>query len=182
MNSDLEDPNEADDWKSTNSHKGELVIAYNTKAGNNTLCPRVFYILYIKPNDNSNGHLIYKLSTDQILVTMEYQSIPVPEDLTETINKKCSSGNNIQINHFDSDRPVIQNFHSDNNNDDSLTPNNDKDHFDNGNRGKLDSSQQLSDLNSKKVFDHEVQDILTEESSTFSDFKSLSCCELSNSP
>ena len=32
LNSDLEDPNEADDWKSTNSHKGELVIAYNTNA------------------------------------------------------------------------------------------------------------------------------------------------------
>ena len=59
MSSDLEDSNEADDWKSTNSNKGELVIAYNNKAGNNTLHPRVFDALYIKPNDEGNGHLIY---------------------------------------------------------------------------------------------------------------------------
>ena len=31
LSSDLEDPNEANDWKSSNSHKGELVIAYDTK-------------------------------------------------------------------------------------------------------------------------------------------------------
>ena len=47
MSSDLEDPNEADDWKSTNSHKGKLVIAYNTKDGNSTLHPRVFYALLL---------------------------------------------------------------------------------------------------------------------------------------
>ena len=41
LSSDLEDPNTADDWKSTNSYKGELVIAYNTKAGNNTLHPSI---------------------------------------------------------------------------------------------------------------------------------------------
>ena len=34
------------DWNSTNSHKGELVIAYNNKAGNKTLHPREVYALY----------------------------------------------------------------------------------------------------------------------------------------
>ena len=72
MSSDLEDPNEADDWKSTNSHKGELVIAYDNKSGNNTLHLKVFYALYIEPNGNGSGHLIYKLSMDQILVIMKY--------------------------------------------------------------------------------------------------------------
>ena len=62
LSSDLEYLNEANDWKSTNSHKIELVIAYDTKAGNNTLRPRLFYTLYIKPNDDSNS--LYKLSTD----------------------------------------------------------------------------------------------------------------------
>ena len=47
LSSDLEDSNKTDDWKSTNSHKGELVIAYDTNAGNNTLRPRTFYALYI---------------------------------------------------------------------------------------------------------------------------------------
>ena len=64
LNSDLEDPNEADDWKNTKSHKNKLVIAYNTKTGNNTLHPMIFYVLYIEPNDDCNGYLIYKLSSD----------------------------------------------------------------------------------------------------------------------
>ena len=102
LSSNLEDPNEADDWKSTNNQKGELVIAYNTKAGNNTLRPRVFYTLYIKPNDDGNGHLIYKLSKDQILVTTKYPLVPVPGDLIKMMNRQDSPDNKIQINHFDS--------------------------------------------------------------------------------
>ena len=72
LSSDLEDQNEAIDWNSTNSHKSELVIAYDNNIGNKKLRPRVFYALYIKPSDNGNGYLIYRLSTDQILVTNEY--------------------------------------------------------------------------------------------------------------
>ena len=51
---DLEESYRTNDWKSTNSHKGELVIAYNNKVGNKTLRPRVFYALYNKPNDIGN--------------------------------------------------------------------------------------------------------------------------------
>ena len=79
MSSDLEDPYEANEWKSANSHKSELVIAYDTNAVNNSLHPRIFYTLYIGSNDDGDGHLIYKISTDKILVTMKYQSVPVPE-------------------------------------------------------------------------------------------------------
>ena len=78
LSSNLENLNEADGQKNTNSHKGELVIAYNTNAGNNVLRPRKFYLLYIGPTNDGNGHLIYKLSMNQILVTMKYQSEPVP--------------------------------------------------------------------------------------------------------
>ena len=60
----LEELNKANDWKNTNSHEGELLIDSNSNAGNNALHPRIFYVLYIGSNDNSNGHLIYKLSTD----------------------------------------------------------------------------------------------------------------------
>ena len=72
LNYDLEDPYRTNDWKSTNSHKGELVIAYDNKIGNKILCPRVLYALYIRLSDNGNGHLIYRLPTDQIFVTKEY--------------------------------------------------------------------------------------------------------------
>ena len=67
-----------------------------------TLQPRVFYALYVRPNDDGNGHLIYRLSTDQILVTKEYQSVPVPENLIKAISETYSSDNKIQVNHFDS--------------------------------------------------------------------------------
>ena len=69
---DLEDQNEAVDWNNTNSHRGEPVIAYDNKVGARTLHPRVFFVLYVRPNNDGIGHLIYRLSTDQILVTKEY--------------------------------------------------------------------------------------------------------------
>ena len=121
-------------------------------------------MLYIGPNDNSNVHLIFELSTDQILVTMKYQSVTVPEDLTETMNKTDSSDNKIQIDHFDSNQSVVLDDHSNNNDDDSQTPSNDKDNSEDGSHGELDSSQQLKDLKSNKIVNHEDQVILTKKS------------------
>ena len=95
MSSNLENPNGTNDRNNTNSHKGELVIAYNANTINSTLCPRLLYALYTGPNNGGNSHLIYKLYTDQILVTMKYQSVPVPEDLSEAMNKTDSSDNKI---------------------------------------------------------------------------------------
>ena len=99
----LEDPNETNDWKTTDNYQGELFMDYDTNTGNNTLRPRTFYVLYIGPNDNSIGHLIFKLSTKQISITINYQSVPVPDDLIEAINKIDSINNKIQIDHFGSD-------------------------------------------------------------------------------
>ena len=109
------DQNEAVDWNNTNSHKGELVIAYDNKVGNRTLCQRVFYALYLRPNDDGNGHLIYRLSTDHILVTKEYQSVPVSEDLIEATSKTESYGNKNQTNRFDTNHSIIQDDHFYNN-------------------------------------------------------------------
>ena len=121
MNYDLEELYRTNDWKNANTHKGELVFAYNTKVGSKTLHPRVFYALYIKPNDIGNGHLIYRLSTDQILVTKEYQLVPVPEDLIKAINKTDSSNNKIQVDHLNSEDSIVQDDHSNNNKDDNQT-------------------------------------------------------------
>ena len=89
LNSDLEDL----DWNSTDSHEGEPVIVYDNKVGNKTLRTRTFYALYVRPNDNGNGHLIYRISTDQIIVTKDYQTVPVPKDLVEAIYKIIPIGN-----------------------------------------------------------------------------------------
>ena len=93
LSSDLEDL----DWNSTNSHKGELVIVYDNKVGNKTLRPREFYALSVRPNENGNGHLIYRLSTNQIVITKDYQTVPVPEDLDDVINKTDSYDNKSQV-------------------------------------------------------------------------------------
>ena len=141
MRSDLEDLNEADDWKSTNIHKGELVIAYNNNAGNNSLRPRIFYVLYVGLNDDGNIHLIYKLSMDQILFITKYQSVPVLEDPIDMMNKTDSSDNKIQINHFDNNQSIIRDDYSNKNNNDSQTPSNNKDNSEDGGYGELNSSQ-----------------------------------------
>ena len=69
------------DWDITNNHKGELIIAYDNKIGNKILCPRTFYALYIELNQESNGNIVYSLDENQIVVTKNYQTAPVPEDL-----------------------------------------------------------------------------------------------------
>ena len=107
LNYNLEDLYRTDDWKSTNSYKGKSVITYDNKVGNKTLHPRVFYALYIKPNGIGNGHLIYRSFMDQILVTKEYQSIYVPEDLIEAISKTNSSDNKIEAIHFNNDQAIV---------------------------------------------------------------------------
>ena len=91
-------------------------MAYNINAGNNTLCPRTYYVLNIGPNDSHSGHLISKISTKLILVTMKkHQPIHVPEDLIKDTNVKDLFNNKIQAYHFVSDYFIAQDDHYDNN-------------------------------------------------------------------
>ena len=77
LSSDLEDLY----WNSTKSHEGELSITYDNKVGNKTLFTRTFYTLYVKPNQEGNSHLTYRLDKDQIVFTENYQKVHVPEDI-----------------------------------------------------------------------------------------------------
>ena len=164
-NFDLEDQNEAVDWNSTNSHKSELVIAYDNKVGNRPLRPKLFSALYIRPKDDGNSHLIYKLSTDQILVTKEYQSVPVPADLIEGISETGSSDTKVQVNHVDSDHSIVQDDHSNNNDDDGHIHSNNKDDSEDESYDELDGSQQLNNMESNKIVEQENHNLLTVESS-----------------
>ena len=65
-------------------------------------------MLYIGKNDNGNSHLIFKLSTKQILITMKYQPIHVPEDLFELINGTDLFNNKIQVDYFGSDHFIFK--------------------------------------------------------------------------
>ena len=153
MNYDLEDPYRTNDWKNTNSHKGELVITYNTKFGNKTLHPRVFYALYIKPNDISNGHLIYRISTDQILVRKEYQSVPVSDDLIEAINKTNLYDNKIQVTHFKDNRSIAQDNNYSNHNEEGQTHLNHTNTSEDKSHDKLNCPPQLNNMELNKIVD-----------------------------
>ena len=48
----------------------------------------LFYALYVKPNDNGIGHLIYRISMKQILSTMKYKPVSAPENQFKSINEK----------------------------------------------------------------------------------------------
>ena len=48
---------------------GELVVAYNVTASNKIVHPRAFFSLYIGPNDSGSGHIVFKLSTKQLVTT-----------------------------------------------------------------------------------------------------------------
>ena len=89
-------------------------MAYNTNTGTDILCPITFYVLHIGPNDNGIGHLIFKLSTRQIVITMKYQPVPVSENLIKAINETDPFTNKIQIDHFGSYYFTAQDNHSNN--------------------------------------------------------------------
>ena len=73
-------------------------MAYNTNAESSTLYPKTFGALYTGLNDNGIGHLIFKLSMKQLLTTIKYQIVPVPENLFKTINEKDTFATKIQTN------------------------------------------------------------------------------------
>ena len=116
-------------------------MAYNTNAGNNTLYWRTFCALYIGLNNNGIGHLIFKLSTKEILTTMEYQPVPVHENIFETISETDSFTNKIQIDHANSNHFTVQNYHFNNTKDDDESQSNDVDNSENKSYDELDSSQ-----------------------------------------
>ena len=86
---------------------------------------------------------------------MQYQSVHIPEDLINTMNKTDSFNNKIQIDHFDSDQSIVRDDYSNNNDNDSQTPNNGRNNSKDWSHGELNSSQQLKDLKLNKVVDQE---------------------------
>ena len=71
------------------------------------------YALCVKPNEEGNGYLIYRLSTDQIVVTKGYQTIPIPEDIVDTRCKSDPCENKSKVDHVDK---IISTVHNDQSN------------------------------------------------------------------
>ena len=118
----------------------------------------------INSNDDNNDHVIYDISRDKIVVTTNYQSVPVPTDLFEPTNRTESSNNKIQVDYFDVKHPIIRMEDYNNNEYKSRTPNSNKDDSEDGDTDELGNTQHLNDLMSDKIVDHEDQVMVTEES------------------
>ena len=54
------------DWDITDNYKGELIITYINKMGNKILCPRKFYTLYVKSNQEGNSNIVYSIDENHI--------------------------------------------------------------------------------------------------------------------
>ena len=48
-------------------HFGDIVMAYNTKASNDTGTQRAVYSLYIRPNGAGTAHYVYNMTTKQVI-------------------------------------------------------------------------------------------------------------------
>ena len=160
LNYNLEESYRTNEWKSTNSHNGELVIAYDNKVGNKALHPRVFHALYIKPNDIGEGHLIYRLSTDQVLITKDYPPVHVSDNLIEAMNKTNSYDNKIQVIHLKNDHSTVQDDHFNNHNEEYHTPINNTNDYEDENQDESDRPLQLNSMKSNKTVDQEYKILL----------------------
>mgnify|MGYP005669607397 CR=1 FL=1 len=83
-------------------------MVYNVTANNKSLHPRIFYALYIGPNDSSTGHLVFKLSMKQLITTPKCKPVPMPEDIIQAVNEMGTITNKIHLDHFDSDQHIVQ--------------------------------------------------------------------------
>ena len=99
--------NEANSWTTTDKHEAELEMVYNKNASNKTLHPRIFYTLYIGPNDSGTSHLVFKLSTKHPFTTPKYKPVPISEDIIQAVNEMGTITNKIQLDHFDCDQHTV---------------------------------------------------------------------------
>ena len=123
----------------------------------------MFYALYIKPNGDNNGQLIYDLSRDKIIVTTNYQSVPVPSDLFGPTKRTESSNNKIQVDHLYIKQSIVQMDYPNNKECKSRTLNKNKDDSKDGDTDELGNSQHRDDFILDKIVYHEDQIILAKE-------------------
>ena len=65
----------------------ELAMTYNLTASNKTTYSRAFFALYMGPNDSGSGHIVFKLSTKQLVTTPKCKLKPMAEDIAVVVNE-----------------------------------------------------------------------------------------------
>ena len=66
---------------------GELVMAYELKSSNDTAVPRAFYALYLYPNENDSGHVVFNLKTKTTKSTQKCVPQAMTQDIINLVNK-----------------------------------------------------------------------------------------------
>ena len=85
--------------------------------------------MYVKPNENGNSYLIYRPSTDQIVVIKDYRTVPVPEDLVDTICKTDPYDNKSKVDDFDMIHSIAHDDQSNNYNNNDHIPFSNEDQY-----------------------------------------------------
>ena len=127
---------------------------YNNNSSNKTLYSRTFYVLYIGPNDSSASHLVFKLSTKQLLTTSQCKPVPMPKEIIQAVYEMGTITNKIHLYHFDRDHQKSQQNHFGTTHDDN------QEHYvsikncDHESDGHLNKSQKIDGTNSDTRFPH----------------------------
>ena len=66
---------------------GELVMAYKPKLSNDTGMPQAFYALYLYPNENGSGHVVFSLKLKTRRSTQKCIPQPMTQDIIYIVNK-----------------------------------------------------------------------------------------------
>ena len=66
---------------------GEFVQAFESKSGNSTDIPRTYCALYLHPNINGSGHMVYKIITKQKMSTVKCIPMAMTQIVKDAINK-----------------------------------------------------------------------------------------------
>jgi hypothetical protein len=65
----------------------ELVMAYEPKSSNDTGEPQAFYVLYMYPNKNGSGHVVFSLKMKTTRSTQKCVPQPMTQDIINLVNK-----------------------------------------------------------------------------------------------
>ena len=115
-------------------------MAYEPKSSNDTSVPQAFYALYLYPNQNGSGHVVFSLKLKTRRSTQKCVLQPMTQDIIDLVNKmgtEVKVKDWIQFSSIDADL-----YAADENDDDSCAL--DKDYESNNDKDVNDSDDDLS--------------------------------------
>ena len=100
----------------------ELVMAYEPKSSNDTSVPQAFYALYLYPNENGSGHVVFSLKLKTRRSTQKCVLQPMTQDIIDLVNQMGTEENvkdGIQFSNVDGGATLADLYAAEKNDDDS---------------------------------------------------------------